>query len=68
MPEWSNGAVSKTVDRIHDPRVRIPLSPQKEKEVQVGSRFALLSFLLLLNFIRLTGTYRSKFLALLQHW
>ena len=31
MPEWSNGAVSKTVDRIHDPRVRIPFSPQKER-------------------------------------
>ena len=30
MPEWSNGAVSKTVDRISDPRVRIPLSPQNE--------------------------------------
>ena len=27
MPEWSNGAVSKTVDRFHDPRVRIPFSP-----------------------------------------
>ena len=29
MPEWSNGAVSKTVDRISGPRVRIPLSPQQ---------------------------------------
>jgi hypothetical protein len=28
MPEWSNGAVSKTVDRFCDPGVRIPLSPQ----------------------------------------
>ena len=27
MPEWSNGAVSKTVDRISGPRVRIPFSP-----------------------------------------
>ena len=28
MPEWSNGAVSKTVVRLGGPRVRIPLSPQ----------------------------------------
>ena len=28
MPEWSNGAVSKTVVRASEPRVRIPLSPQ----------------------------------------
>ncbi len=27
MPEWSNGAVSKTVVRSRVPRVRIPLSP-----------------------------------------
>ena len=27
MPEWSNGAVSKTVVRLRVPRVRIPLSP-----------------------------------------
>ena len=30
MPEWSNGAVSKTVDRSPGPRVRIPLPPQKK--------------------------------------
>ncbi len=29
MPEWSNGAVSKTVVRSRGPGVRIPLSPQK---------------------------------------
>ena len=29
MPEWSIGAVSKTVDHICGPRVRIPFSPQK---------------------------------------
>ncbi len=28
MPEWSIGAVSKTVVRATGPRVRIPLSPQ----------------------------------------
>ncbi len=28
MPEWSNGAVSKTVDLARGPRVRIPISPQ----------------------------------------
>ncbi len=28
MPEWPNGAVSKTVVRASGPRVRIPLSPQ----------------------------------------
>ena len=27
MPEWSNGAVSKTVELSRVPRVRIPLSP-----------------------------------------
>src|SRR6056297_926198 len=27
VPEWSNGAVSKTVDPSRDPRVRIPVSP-----------------------------------------
>jgi hypothetical protein len=27
VPEWSNGAVSKTVERASVPRVRIPLSP-----------------------------------------
>ena len=27
MPEWSNGAVSKTVVRLGAPGVRIPLSP-----------------------------------------
>ncbi len=27
VPEWSNGAVSKTVDRASDPWVRIPPSP-----------------------------------------
>ena len=27
VPEWSNGAVSKTVDRLRDPWVRIPPSP-----------------------------------------
>ena len=28
MPEWSIGAVSKTVDQLAGPRVRIPVSPQ----------------------------------------
>ena len=27
MAEWSNAAVLKTVDRLRDPGVRIPLSP-----------------------------------------
>ncbi len=30
MPEWSIGAVSKTVVRATGPRVRIPLSPQSK--------------------------------------
>ena len=34
MPERSNGAVSKTVDRSPGPRVRIPLSPQKKTIVK----------------------------------
>ena len=28
MPEWSIGAVSKTVDQLAGPRVRIPVSPR----------------------------------------
>ena len=28
VPEWSNGAVSKTVDQLAGPRVRIPASPR----------------------------------------
>ena len=31
MPEWLNGAVSKTVDLARDPGVRIPLSPPTVK-------------------------------------
>ena len=31
MPEWSIGAVSKTVDQLAGPRVRIPVSPPKGK-------------------------------------
>ena len=30
MPEWSIGAVSKTVDQLAGPRVRIPVSPPKK--------------------------------------
>ncbi len=29
MPEWSIGAVSKTVVPLREPRVRIPVFPQK---------------------------------------
>ena len=32
MPEWLNGAVSKTVVRAIVPRVRIPLSPPSPAE------------------------------------
>lgn len=32
VPEWSIGAVSKTVDQLAGPRVRIPASPLKEKD------------------------------------
>src|SRR5690606_20040618 len=35
MPERSNGAVSKTVVRAIGPRVRIPLSPQSKRPVDV---------------------------------
>lgn len=34
MPEWSNGAVSKTVDYASGPRVRIPVSPHNQQETQ----------------------------------
>ena len=40
MPEWSNGAVSKTVDRASGPWVRIPPSPPESNEVVDGSRSA----------------------------
>ena len=30
MPEWSIGAVSKTVVPLREPRVRIPVFPLKE--------------------------------------
>ena len=33
MPEWSNGAVSKTVDQLAGPRVRIPFSPQRRSRI-----------------------------------
>ena len=33
MPEWSIGAVSKTVDQLAGPRVRIPVSPLGGKGV-----------------------------------
>ena len=39
MPEWSIGAVSKTVDQLAGPRVRIPVSPLKKKGACAGSFF-----------------------------
>ncbi len=42
MPEWSIGAVSKTVVRVTGPRVRIPISPQsvlQARAVDDGSGF-----------------------------
>ena len=36
MPEWSNGAVSKTVEPIWVPGVRIPLSPPVPKTQRHG--------------------------------
>ena len=34
MPEWPNGAVSKTVNRLRGSRVRIPVFPQIEEGSQ----------------------------------
>lgn len=34
MPEWSIGAVSKTVVPLREPRVRIPVLPPKELQVK----------------------------------
>ncbi len=45
MPEWSNGAVSKTVERASVPRVRIPVSPP----IQI----CLFGFVDLINFARI---------------
>jgi hypothetical protein len=36
MPEWSNGAVSKTVVRVTGPRVRIPFSPPGINEPRIS--------------------------------
>lgn len=46
MPEWSNGAVSKTVVRVTGPGVRIPLSPlvEKCKTVQSPAKESLQGF------------------------
>ena len=44
MPEWSIGAVSKTVDQLAGPRVRIPVSPQK-KATQEGCFFCFVLYL-----------------------
>ena len=32
VPEWSNGAVSKTVEPSRAPRVRIPVSPPRHSK------------------------------------
>ena len=40
MPEWSIGAVSKTVDQLAGPRVRIPVSPHTNDDVQSVARCA----------------------------
>ncbi len=37
MPEWSIGAVSKTVDLARGPRVRIPISPQPISKINPPS-------------------------------
>ena len=37
MPEWSIGAVSKTVDQLAGPRVRIPVSPPRKRELSKSS-------------------------------
>ena len=34
MPEWSNGAVSKTVNPLRGSRVRIPVFPQSKKRLE----------------------------------
>ena len=38
VPEWSNGAVSKTVDRASGPWVRIPPSPPIPPEPTIADR------------------------------
>ena len=53
MPEWSNGAVSKTVEGATPPRVRIPLSPPATPET--------LLFLLRTGQPRGTGTVFARF-------
>lgn len=60
MPEWSIGAVSKTVVPSRVPRVRIPVSPQNPKDKK-GSKYdksrkikVLRDFLFLFSDIRKT--------------
>ena len=79
VPEWSNGAVSKTVDQLAGPRVRIPASPlMKISQVPVGKLvrfFVSVVFLFFLyiskqcrNLLSLYGNsiYHSTYLAELQ--
>lgn len=44
VPEWSIGAVSKTVERASVPRVRIPLSPPLFPKSQIPPRGTILAF------------------------
>ena len=44
MPEWSIGAVSKTVDQLAGPRVRIPVSPQEKSSVNQHCFFVFCNF------------------------
>ncbi len=50
VPEWSNGAVSKTVDQLAGPRVRIPASPlMKISQVPVGKLVSFFCIIFLYN-------------------
>ena len=55
VPEWSNGAVSKTVEGASLPRVRIPVSPPLNFIITVCYGFinccVALTFLLLKRFV-----------------
>ena len=57
MPEWSNGAVSKTVVLFRVPGVRIPFSPQQK---MVKLCFTIFCFLRLLNACIQTKPQKTK--------
>ena len=60
MPEWSIGAVSKTVVLAREPRVRIPLSPPKQKPRKNAGFYIFYACMLAYKDMRKYKTKRTK--------